>query len=1067
MKLRTSYRKIMQLAFVSIAAYIFVTLAPAFGQPNSQRTFPPNKPYLPKLSLVGDNGAYDKLFYPDGRLWIAPSKNGVREFLMPVFITNNWYDYSSNGKVRYQTNPIRSFKFSIFYDERAVRAVGVEQNMPEFAKDFVTTEPLAKNFHIEMDDAEDDNYRYYINPKQWQDNDEKKFGRRMTITGVTDSYLPNTDLNTEEYQILLWVRFRVIATNTPGDPLKFNNQTPIYIDPREVKYDDLNVATQHAYDGLLVNYDTTGYLLDYGVGPIDVEDYLAGISNLPIELGGSLPSPNKYNKEPALPGSITLSIFDEVPTFRFTQLAGDAELPVDDTRSQWELDRLLSVDENSSQNVATEVIKVANGTSLSRLTDIEVETDAEWLTIKRELIGDSKSFTVTNNGRNGFIRFIDRDILGGVDNDPLDQITQPDPDLYMRIICDPSKLPADPNGEVTGMHVGYITFKSPSADVSPVRIKVRFLYIKNPYEPDFNKTPGNPGGINLTMRNSKGSNGETVRLVFGTGLRATDGVDELYGETAYSTPLSTTNLDARWFPVPDNPNIPYGFGDITPSSDNARTNSRDIRNYILPDNVNSYTYLCKFNAGGADAYPIVISWDVSDFPEGSQLYIRDTQNGKQFQAVDMRKATGGGNVKTFTILDASITSFIIEYTPPQVIDFVDAQGNPIIKRGWNLLSLPLRPTNTTWNVVYPNAINVPWKFVSTQYQPEPNLKPGVGYFIKFPNVVDTKFAGARFASLTLQDSIVVYEGDVADPEYPDIKPGWNLIGALSSPTSIYGISFRAYKNGQIPSADRTRGWGVFGYETDHGYQQVSELLPGLGYWIKVDHNGYLELSKVSKLGAAEESFNRARVLATSTALNIYDNAQRSSKLYMSSNKNINVSNFELPPTPMNQIYDIRFSDNTMLSTSNESIIKVQDIQLPMSVTINKADADYTFIDPATHEFLGEIKAGTSGTVVINHLAYNAVKVTKQTVETSGFYATVNPNPVVESAVVNYGITEGTNVTINVYDELGNIVATLADGYMNQGEYSAVFNAQNLPQGAYLCKIQAGDNTKVIKLNVVK
>lgn len=63
-----------------------------------------------------------------------------------------------------------------------------------------------------------------------------------------------------------------------------------------------------------------------------------------------------------------------------------------------------------------------------------------------------------------------------------------------------------------------------------------------------------------------------------------------------------------------------------------------------------------------------------------------------------------------------------------------------------------------------------------------------------------------------------------------------------------------------------------------------------------------------------------------------------------------------------------------------------------------------------------------------------------------------PNPFNPSTVISYQLPVGSNVTIRVYDVLGNEVATLIDEYKPMGSYEVEFNASLLPSGVYFYQL---------------
>ena len=79
---------------------------------------------------------------------------------------------------------------------------------------------------------------------------------------------------------------------------------------------------------------------------------------------------------------------------------------------------------------------------------------------------------------------------------------------------------------------------------------------------------------------------------------------------------------------------------------------------------------------------------------------------------------------------------------------------------------------------------------------------------------------------------------------------------------------------------------------------------------------------------------------------------------------------------------------------------------------------------------------------------------------------VYPNPANSLFVVSYSLLEKNNVNLQVYDLLGNEVATLVNQEENKGDYKAEFDAKRLNNGLYFCKLQAGNISETRKIVVV-
>ncbi len=78
-----------------------------------------------------------------------------------------------------------------------------------------------------------------------------------------------------------------------------------------------------------------------------------------------------------------------------------------------------------------------------------------------------------------------------------------------------------------------------------------------------------------------------------------------------------------------------------------------------------------------------------------------------------------------------------------------------------------------------------------------------------------------------------------------------------------------------------------------------------------------------------------------------------------------------------------------------------------------------------------------------------------------------PNPFNPSTTISYSIPEDGNVTIKVYDILGNEVASLVDEFKQAGKHDLVFNASNLSSGVYYYKMTSAGFSKIKKLMLMK
>lgn len=1001
---------------------------------------------IPKLSLTGTDNGFNDNFYSDGRIWLGNSDNRIQEILVPVFINNQWWDSNLVSDPRYGGWPIYDFTFSVMYDGRALEASGVQTN------GFAPNDELITNggdfFFAWEDMPEPTRYNVYVKGQQDQ---ATKYGRRVIISGKSGRRLPLTEDG--QYKILVYLKFKVVLSknNFNNNPTIYNgsNKTAMYVSNDTIRYggviNELRVGTDDPFPKQSNIDPNNPYRQKYYLKDNNPTIGLAGITT-------------DWPDFPSRPGVIWVNInVDKNPQIGFTDFGiSTTDLSVEVKQdanftdgSLWNITRPIVLDESQfPQGGGYRDIQVMNLSERSRITNILVQSDSPWLRF-RTLGGGNNP--IPSQTRNGIIPYIDNGINGEQTGDLFDATGRSRPSQKvtgMRVLCVDDDLRGLTDVEYSGVYVGYLTFTSNSAMISPVRLRVNFIYFRNPLEPYRNPAVGREYGIKLTIHNSRGFVGDSVNMVFGTAHRATDGPDSLMGENIAE---ESQGFWAKWF-IPwvkdefGNEVAPSGLGDIVIQSEGGfihRSVSRDIRDYAVDTTL---IYLCRFNADGAQNYPIIIHWDNRDFPDGAQLFLRDTLNGSIF-SIDMRQGTpdptysDGG--MSFTIRDAKIKSFVIEYTLPRVVKF------PVINKGWNLLSLPVRPSNNNFKAIYPNSVNdYAQKFSQSQYSDANTLEPGVGYFVKYGNIIDSSIAGVRIMHID-------------DAKYKvRLYPGWNTIGALSVPAPISQIDFLPIGNFFPKLAG-----GIYSYKTNRGYQEVSELAPGIGYWIKVTEDGYLKLDAPNTPKTSSIINERDDIRNNSVEVSINDIAQNQALLYLNTYDNVNKSLFELPPVPMNDMFDARFISNTSLETSKVSVIRVQGIEYPFNISIPNTLNTYKISNAETAETIGVI-SGSYSSLNITNSKTSLIKI-EEIGNLQFDNLTVAPNPATMSTMLNYSLPTDEIVTVKLYNTLGVEIKTIINEYQKAGNNQVKINLTDISAGQYYCKVFAGNTILQKMISVVK
>jgi hypothetical protein len=78
-----------------------------------------------------------------------------------------------------------------------------------------------------------------------------------------------------------------------------------------------------------------------------------------------------------------------------------------------------------------------------------------------------------------------------------------------------------------------------------------------------------------------------------------------------------------------------------------------------------------------------------------------------------------------------------------------------------------------------------------------------------------------------------------------------------------------------------------------------------------------------------------------------------------------------------------------------------------------------------------------------------------------------PNPFNPSTTISYTLPIAGEVTLKVYDILGNEITTLVKGFKMAGKYDVDFNASSLPSGFYFYQLKAGSFFETNKMLLIK
>jgi hypothetical protein len=171
--------------------------------------------------------------------------------------------------------------------------------------------------------------------------------------------------------------------------------------------------------------------------------------------------------------------------------------------------------------------------------------------------------------------------------------------------------------------------------------------------------------------------------------------------------------------------------------------------------------------------------------------------------------------------DNSPVSVTVQQAPPEVETI-----KVTYSEGWNLISIPEEISDQTIDNYFTNFTeSSPFEFAGQYEEIDVNHVPvsGKGYWLKLSEEEQVEFAGNLLVSLTL-----------------NLEEGWNLVGSIGEPLSI---PTEIQDSGGI--IEKSTVWEIIYDEGSGTYElmEATEMLPGMGYFIKATSAGQIILSK--------------------------------------------------------------------------------------------------------------------------------------------------------------------------------------------------------------------------------
>jgi hypothetical protein len=362
-----------------------------------------------------------------------------------------------------------------------------------------------------------------------------------------------------------------------------------------------------------------------------------------------------------------------------------------------------------------------------------------------------------------------------------------------------------------------------------------------------------------------------------------------------------------------------------------------------------------------------------------------------------------------------------------------------IRRNWNLVSLPVVPSVTAAAELFPAAQTAAYRF-DDGYISSPDLEFGVGYWMKFP-----------------ADAAVGFDGPDIESAAIALIPGWNLIGAISFPVDVSGIT--TSPEGLIASQ-------FYGYEGSYVIPDVLE--PTHAYWVKAATGGSITMSAASAIAPKRPGTRPGPPDART--LTISDLAGREQVLYYDRHPRTDRQRYELPPVPPSGAFDARYATGYLLEAAGPGMsrtrIQVATTEYPITIRWEGDGGE-----AAARLVIGDreysLERSGSATIADEGTGLELVLSGGDAVPSVFSLSQCYPNPFNPATTIEYSLPVRGQALLRVYNLLGEEVATLVDDVQDAGMHRITFDAHRLSSGAYFYRLDAGRATAVKKMLVIK
>ena len=373
-------------------------------------------------------------------------------------------------------------------------------------------------------------------------------------------------------------------------------------------------------------------------------------------------------------------------------------------------------------------------------------------------------------------------------------------------------------------------------------------------------------------------------------------------------------------------------------------------------------------------------------------------------------------------------------------------------RDWNLVGLPLETFNSSVSHLFPQNSSGSVFAFDGAYRSQQYLEPGNGYWLNMPESGYREIDGDIIGELNIQ-----------------LTKGWNLISGTYHPVQLWAID--------DPGSVITPGT-IYGF--DETYFFAGSLQPGRGYWVHAEQSGTISIrTQQGKLQPAMKERQLADIAGHKIVLRA-GGATQERFFAVENPESISSANI-LPPIPPEGMLDARIMGDQWFTQENQVRLRIQHAQEKIEMIIRSPEEDYQLytyeVELFSADHLIRKISVDDGEVLIVDLEIDEVVIRLLSVSDDTdhrgelpmeFKLYQNyPNPFNPSTLIRFALPLQSEVRLDVFNVIGQRVATLVNSELSAGWHQVAFDASHLSSGMYIYRIQAGSYVETRKLILVK